>query len=77
MLRTFNFRETTRKVIINLTKAYLWDQSAMEANDKIGLSFLKQGSEIILPGTNTTSATLLNGMALHDKPDILGKSGMN
>ncbi|NET57951.1 MAG: SulP family inorganic anion transporter [Symploca sp. SIO2E6] len=70
-LNAFDFREELAKVTINLTHAHLWDQSAVDAVDKIVLRFRKRGVKVELIGLNDASATLLDRLATHDKPDAL------
>lgn len=77
LLRSFDFRENVSRVIIDLTHAHLWDQSAVDAIDKIVLRFRKQGAQVELLGLNEASATLLNRLAIHDKPDALDRATMH
>ena len=70
-LNAFDFREKLEKVTINLTHAHLWDQSAVDAVDKMVLRFRKRGVKVELIGLNDASATLLDRLATHDKPDAL------
>ena len=70
-LNAFDFRENLEKVTINLTHAHLWDQSAVDAVDKMVLRFRKRGVKVELIGLNDASATLLDRLATHDKPDAL------
>ncbi len=70
-LNAFDFREKLEKVTINLTHAHLWDQSAVDAVDKMVLRFRKRGVNVELIGLNDASATLLDKLATHDKPDAL------
>ncbi len=70
-LAAFDFREDLELVIIDLTQAHLWDQSAVVAIDKIILKFRRKGAEVKLVGLNEASATLLDKLAIHDKPEGL------
>jgi len=70
-LNAFDFRENIEKVTINLTHAHLWDQSAVDAVDKMVLRFRKRGVQVELIGLNEASATLLDQLATYDKPDAL------
>ncbi|MGB3693644.1 MAG: SulP family inorganic anion transporter [Spirulinaceae cyanobacterium] len=70
-LAAFDFREDLELVIIDLTQAHLWDQSAIVAIDKIILKFRRKGAEVKLVGLNKASATLLDKLAIHDKPEGL------
>ncbi len=68
-LNAFNFREHIERVTIDLTHAHLWDQSAVDAVDKVVLRFRHRGVQVNLIGLNKASATLLERLAIHDKPD--------
>ena len=68
-LTAFNFQENLESVTIDLTQAHLWDQSAVIAIDKIVLNFRRKGADVKLVGLNKASATLLDKLAVYDKPD--------
>lgn len=77
LLRAFDFQEPLQQVIIDLTHAHLWDQTAVDAVDKIVLGFRRRGVQVELVGLNAASATLLDRLAIHDKPDALDKAAMH
>ncbi|MEM9218674.1 MAG: SulP family inorganic anion transporter [Cyanobacteria bacterium P01_F01_bin.150] len=68
-LASFNFREELENVVIDLSQAHLWDQSAVVAIDKVVLKFRRKGADVKLVGLNAASSTLLDKLALHDKSD--------
>lgn len=70
-LSAFDFREKLQQVTIDLTHAHLWDHSAVDAVDKVVLRFRKRGVKVNLIGLNEASATLLERLGIHDKPDAL------
>ena len=72
-LNAFDFREKLEKVTIDLTHAHLWDHSAVDGVDKMVLRFRKRGVQVQLIGLNEASATLLDRLAIHDKPDAMDK----
>lgn len=76
-LNYFDFREELERVTIDLTHAHLWDQSAVDAVDKVILRFRRRGVQVDMIGLNAASATLLNRLAIHDKPDALEKTAMH
>ena len=76
-LKVFNFKEDIDFVKIDLTHAHLWDQSAIAAIDKVVLNFRRNGIEVNLVGLNEASATLIDKLAIHDKPEYLGNLGKN
>jgi SulP family sulfate permease len=68
-LNAFDFREHIERVTVDLTHAHLWDQSAVDAVDKVVLRFRHRGVQVNLVGLNEASATLLERLAIHDKPE--------
>ncbi|MGC1306630.1 MAG: SulP family inorganic anion transporter [Phormidesmis sp.] len=71
LIEAFDIHEHIDSVIIDLTHSHLWDQSAVIAIDKVVLKFRAHGSEVKLVGMNAASATLVERLAIHDKPDAL------
>ncbi len=71
LIEDFNLHEHVDSVVIDLTHAHLWDQSAVIAIDKVVLKFRAHGSDVKLVGMNEASATLMERLAIHDKPDAL------
>jgi SulP family sulfate permease len=51
-----------------LTHAHLWDSSAVAAIDKVVFRLRRSGHEVELLGMNHASATIIDRLALHDKP---------
>ena len=64
-LAAFDFHEDVDRIVIDLTHAHLWDQSAVDAVDKVVLRFRKHGSHVELIGLNAASETLLQRLAIH------------
>lgn len=62
-LRSFNFRELIDRVTIDLSKAHLWDQGAVESVDKVVNKFRRNGAEVEVVGLNQASATLFDRLA--------------
>lgn len=73
-LDAFNFNEELEFVLIDLTHAHIWDQSAVGAIDKVVIKFRRNGAEVELIGLNEASATLLDKLAVHNRPDTLESS---
>ncbi len=67
----FNFKEVVSHVTIDVSEAHFWDLSAVGALDKVVLKFRREGTEVELLGMNEASATLVDKLAIHDKPDAL------
>lgn len=71
----FDFAYPARRVVIDLTNAHFWDGSAVGALDKVVFKFRRNGIEPELIGINEASATLIEKVALHDKPGAVAPSG--
>ncbi|WP_156288678.1 SulP family inorganic anion transporter [Oceanobacillus salinisoli] len=56
----FNFMDTVKDVEIDLTKAHLWDDSAIGALDKIEMKLEQNGIRVHYTGLNTESKQLKN-----------------
>ncbi|MDP3849656.1 MAG: SulP family inorganic anion transporter [Luteolibacter sp.] len=67
----FDFKEAIDKVIIDVSHAHFWDLTAVGALDKMVLKFRREGTEVEILGMNEASATIVNKLAIHDKPDAL------
>ncbi|MFN3965068.1 MAG: SulP family inorganic anion transporter [Silanimonas lenta] len=65
----FDFREVLERVRIDVSRAHFWDLSAIGALDKVVLKFRREGTEVELIGMNEASRTLVDRLAVHDKPD--------
>ena len=69
LIEAFDLHEHIDKVIIDLSHSHLWDQSAVMAIDKLVMKFRAHKTEVELVGMNEASATLMDKLAVHDKPD--------
>jgi sulfate permease, SulP family len=67
----FDFREVVSRVKIDVSHAHLWDLSSVTALDKVVLKFRREGTEVELVGMNEASRTLVDRLALHDKPGAM------
>lgn len=67
----FDFREVLARVTIDVSRAHFWDLSAIAALDKVVLKFRRDGAEVGIIGLNDASATLVDKLAIHDKPGAL------
>jgi len=65
----FDFKEVLESVIIDVSDAHFWDLSAVGALDKVVLKFRREGTRVDIVGLNRASATLVDRLAIHDKPD--------
>lgn len=72
-LEAFDFREALQKVTIDVTNAHIWDISSVAALDSAVLKFRREGAEVAVVGLNAASETLVDKLAIHDKPDALDR----
>jgi len=75
--RAFDFREVLSRVTIDVTRAHFWDISSVAALDKVVLKFRRDGTEVDVVGLNEASATLVERVAVHDKPDADSKISLH
>lgn len=73
-IHAFDFTDKGKRIIIDLTKAHLWDITAIGALDKIVLKFRQAGDEVEVLGFNEASADMIDRFALHDKDERLAAS---
>ena len=69
----FDFKESLERVTIDLTWAHIWDISSVAAVDMVVLKFRREGAEVEIIGLNTASETIVDRLAIHDKPGALDK----
>lgn len=67
----FNFREPLEKVTIDLTHAHFWDLTGVSALDKTVIKFRREGTEVELLGMNEASATIVDTLGIHHKPNAI------
>ena len=69
----FDIKEALDEVIIDVSEAHIWDVSSVAALDMIVLKFRREGAKVELIGMNRASETIVDKLALHDKPGALDK----
>ncbi len=69
----FDFKEVLEKVTIDVGRAHIWDISSVTALDMIVLKFRREGAEVEIVGLNEASETIVDRLAIHDKPGALEK----
>ncbi|WP_121065702.1 SulP family inorganic anion transporter [Chachezhania antarctica] len=67
----FDFREAPEKVILDVSRAHIWDISSVQAIDMMVLKFRREGAEVEIVGMNRASETLVDRLAIHDKPGAM------
>lgn len=66
--RAFDFRESVAHVVIDVSAAHIWDISSVQALDSAVLKFRRSGAQVQIVGLNAASETLMDRLALHDRP---------
>ncbi|SMF48830.1 sulfate permease, SulP family [Azospirillum oryzae] len=64
----FDVREKLDAVVIDVSRAHIWDISSVAALDNVVLKFRRAGAEVRLVGLNAASETIVDRLAVHDKP---------
>jgi len=72
-MKAFDFREALERVVIDVSRAHIWDISSVAALDMAVLKFRREGAEVELVGMNAASETIVDRLAEHDKPGALDK----
>jgi SulP family sulfate permease len=70
-LKSFDFKEVVQHVTIDVSGAHFWDLSAVGALDKVVMKFRREGTAVDLIGLNEASATIVDRLAVYDKPNAL------
>ncbi|NEY70852.1 SulP family inorganic anion transporter [Bacillus mesophilus] len=68
LIEFFDFKEEVQKVEIDFSQAHVWDDSAVAAIDKIVIKFRENNSTLTIIGLNEPSSSLVERLAVHDKP---------
>ncbi|MBT5029589.1 MAG: SulP family inorganic anion transporter [Nitrospinaceae bacterium] len=68
---SFDFKEVIQQVVIDVSNAHFWDLSAVGALDKVVMKFRREGTAVELVGMNEASATIVDRLAVYDKPNAL------
>jgi SulP family sulfate permease len=67
----FDFREALEQVVIDVSQAHIWDISSVAALDMVVLKFRREGAEVEIIGLNQASETIVDKLAIHDRPGAL------
>ena len=70
-MAAFDFKEAPDKVTIDVSRAHIWDISSVAALDMAVLKFRREGAEVELIGLNEASETIVDRLAVHDKPGAM------
>lgn len=72
-MRAFDFKEAVEHVVIDVSRAHIWDISSVSALDMAVLKFRREGAEVEIVGLNAASETLVDKLAIYDKPGAMDK----
>ena len=72
-MNAFDFREALDRVVIDVSGAHIWDISSLQALDMAVLKFRREGAEVEVVGMNAASETIVDKLAVHDKPGATAK----
>lgn len=74
--KSFDYREALDKVVIDVSRAHIWDISSVAAVDMVKLKFMREGTDVEIVGMNEASETIVDKLGVSDKPgaldDLLG-----
>ncbi|MXP61807.1 SulP family inorganic anion transporter [Roseomonas sp. M0104] len=74
-LAAFDLKEEVERVVIDVSGAHLWDISGIGALDRVVLGLRARGIAAEVVGLNAASATLVERLGVHDKPDAALAAG--
>ncbi|MGY6705766.1 SulP family inorganic anion transporter [Roseinatronobacter sp.] len=72
-MEAFDFKEALDKVTIDVSRAHIWDISSVQALDMAILKFRRDGAEVEVIGMNEATETIVDKLAIHDKPGAMDK----
>ncbi|MEI4234999.1 SulP family inorganic anion transporter [Roseovarius sp. D22-M7] len=70
-MNAFDFKEAPEQVKIDVSAAHIWDISSVQALDMAILKFRRDGAEVEVIGMNEATETLVDRLAIHDKPGAM------
>ncbi|MCC3355366.1 SulP family inorganic anion transporter [Bacillus sp. REN16] len=73
-VNSFDFKEDVKEIDLDLSKAHLWDDSAVGAIDKIVLKYHQNGTKVNIKGLNTESNQLVEKLAVYKTQEGLEKA---
>ncbi|WP_089897756.1 SulP family inorganic anion transporter [Loktanella fryxellensis] len=69
--KAFDFGDAPERVVIDVSGAHIWDISSVQALDMAILKFRRHGTVVEVIGMNSASETIVDKLAVHDKPGAL------
>ncbi|HEY4252497.1 MAG TPA: SulP family inorganic anion transporter [Roseomonas sp.] len=74
-VEAFDLREPVARVVIDVTRAHIWDLTAVAALDRVVLTFRRAGVAAEVEGLNDASAVLVDRLGTHDKAGAVAPAG--
>jgi sulfate permease, SulP family len=71
-VNSFDFREVIGKVRIDVSRARIWDLTAVGALDRVGNKFRREGTDVEIIGMDEASATLVDRLSEPDADPAAG-----
>jgi len=71
----FDMHNVPKRVVIDATRAHLWDVTSVAALDSVVMDYRRLGAEVQVIGMNEASAALISAHGLHDKAGAVAKVG--
>lgn len=72
-MNALDFKEALDRVVIDVSGAHIWDISSVQALDMAILKFRRDGAEVEIIGMNEATETIVDRLAIHDKPGAMDK----
>ena len=67
-INSFDYNENVNTIDIDFTNVKVWDESAVDAIDKVVIKYHKNGIETNLIGLSSSCLELIDDMAIYNKP---------
>ncbi|MDK2562095.1 SulP family inorganic anion transporter [Romboutsia sedimentorum] len=67
-INSFDYNEKLESIDIDFTNVKVWDESAVDAIDKVVIKYHKNGIETNLIGLSESCLELIDNMGIHNKP---------
>ncbi|MCR8842309.1 SulP family inorganic anion transporter [Paenibacillus sp. SC116] len=66
-LSAFDWNTSGEEIVIDFSRAHVWDDSAVGAIDKVILKYRENGNHVSIVGLNASSQHLIDHLTVHDK----------
>ncbi|WP_284141199.1 MULTISPECIES: SulP family inorganic anion transporter [unclassified Virgibacillus] len=77
LIASFDYKANIKEVKLDLSQAHIWDDSAVDAIDRVLYKFSQNGISVQLIGLNEESNQLLDKLAIYHKPETIQKAVNN